>query len=141
MRRLAALSVMVCFALPSVLLAEKPKKKKKADDPRAVVIFADDDREAVRLYFVEKHGRGNCPPGLATTKKNNGCLPPGQAKKRYRVGQTLPPEVIFVEPPVELASKLRPCPAGYRYVVVDGDLVKLVAGTMLVVDAIDGFVQ
>ena len=31
---------------------------------------------------------GNCPPGLA--KKNNGCLPPGQAKKLYNVGQRLP---------------------------------------------------
>ena len=29
--------------------------------------------------------RGNCPPGLA--KKNNGCNPPGQAKKLYGVGQ------------------------------------------------------
>ncbi len=27
----------------------------------------------------------SCPPGLA--KKNNGCLPPGQARKRYNVGQ------------------------------------------------------
>lgn len=27
----------------------------------------------------------SCPPGLA--KKNNGCLPPGQAKKRFNVGQ------------------------------------------------------
>ena len=27
----------------------------------------------------------NCPPGLA--KKHNGCLPPGQARKRYNVGQ------------------------------------------------------
>ncbi len=30
----------------------------------------------------------NCPPGLA--KKHNGCLPPGQAKKLYNVGQRLP---------------------------------------------------
>jgi len=29
--------------------------------------------------------RGSCPPGLA--KKQNGCLPPGQAKKLYNVGQ------------------------------------------------------
>ena len=28
---------------------------------------------------------GGCPPGLA--KKRNGCLPPGQAKKLYNVGQ------------------------------------------------------
>ena len=27
----------------------------------------------------------NCPPGLA--KKNNGCLPPGQARKRFNAGQ------------------------------------------------------
>ena len=27
----------------------------------------------------------SCPPGLA--RKNNGCLPPGQARKRYQVGQ------------------------------------------------------
>jgi hypothetical protein len=31
------------------------------------------------------YGVGGCPPGLA--KKNNGCLPPGQAKKLYKVGQ------------------------------------------------------
>jgi hypothetical protein len=29
-------------------------------------------------------GNRNCPPGLA--KKNNGCLPPGIAKKRFDVG-------------------------------------------------------
>ena len=33
-------------------------------------------------------GGGGCPPGLA--KKNNGCLPPGQAKKLYNVGQRYP---------------------------------------------------
>jgi hypothetical protein len=36
---------------------------------------------------------------------------------------------------------MRPLPAGYRYVMLDGDLVKLAVGTMLVVDAIDGLVQ
>ena len=33
-------------------------------------------------------GQPGCPPGLA--KKNNGCLPPGQAKKLYSMGQRLP---------------------------------------------------
>ncbi len=36
-----------------------------------------------RLYAL--NARGTCPPGLA--KRNNGCLPPGQAKKLYNVGQ------------------------------------------------------
>src|SRR3954470_16539444 len=31
------------------------------------------------------YGVGGCPRGLA--KKHNGCLPPGQAKKLFRVGQ------------------------------------------------------
>jgi hypothetical protein len=47
-------------------------------------------------YGQQDHGRGSqfgygmggCPPGLA--KKNNGCLPPGQAKKRFNVGQRVP---------------------------------------------------
>src|SRR5262245_6070279 len=34
------------------------------------------------------YGVGGCPPGLA--KKNNGCMPPGQAKKLYNVGQRWP---------------------------------------------------
>ena len=37
-----------------------------------------------RVYAF--NAQGGCPPGLA--KKNNGCLPPGQAKKIYNVGQT-----------------------------------------------------
>ena len=34
------------------------------------------------------YGVGGCPPGLA--KKHNGCMPPGQAKKLYNVGQRFP---------------------------------------------------
>ena len=34
------------------------------------------------------YGAGGCPPGLA--KKHNGCLPPGQAKKLYNIGQRFP---------------------------------------------------
>jgi len=36
-----------------------------------------------RLYAL--NSRGTCPPGLA--KKDNGCMPPGQAKRMYREGQ------------------------------------------------------
>ncbi len=140
MRKTAVLALIVSLASPSALLADKPQKKEKGkgNDAKVTVVFADSDRDVARLYFSEKYGRGNCPPGLA--KKNNGCLPPGQATKRYRVGQRLPREVVFVEPPAELAVRLRPA-TGYRYVIVDGDLVKLAIGTMLVVDAIEGLVH
>ena len=34
------------------------------------------------------YGRGGCPPGLA--KKNDGCMPRGQFRKRYSQGQRYP---------------------------------------------------
>lgn len=40
-------------------------------------------RSGHRLYAL--NSRGACPPGLA--KRGNGCMPPGQAKKTYNVGQ------------------------------------------------------
>ena len=80
------------------------------------------------------YGVGGCPPGLA--KKGNGCLPPGQAKRRYIVGQRLPTTVVIQPLPPVLVTRLGPAPRGYEYAVVDGDVVKLAVGTRLVVDAI-----
>ncbi len=47
------------------------------DDDR----FDDEDRDR-NGRFERGDRRNGCPPGLA--KKNNGCLPPGQAKKQRR---------------------------------------------------------
>lgn len=118
---------------------QKGKGKDKGGSAQITVVFGNDDREAARHYFLKKYGRGNCPPGLA--KKNNGCLPPGQAKKRYQVGQRLSPEVVYVDAPADLVVKLQPPPSGHKYAIVDGDLVKLAIGTLLVVDAIDGLIH
>jgi hypothetical protein len=145
MKRLTVAALV--FALASPVLADKPQKPGKSKDKgkgqsqssaqtTVIVQFGDHDREVVRTYYTQKYGRGNCPPGLA--KKNNGCLPPGQAKKRYFIGQPLPREVVYLEPPHDLVVRLSPVPSGYKYVVVDGDLVKLALGSLLVVDAIDG---
>lgn len=103
-------------------------------DRDVVVVFNDRDRDEVRRFWVDSYGRGNCPPGLA--KKHNGCLPPGQAKKRYVVGQRLPATVVIQPLPPVLVTRLGPAPRGYEYAVVDGDVVKLAVGTRLVVDAI-----
>jgi len=35
-----------------------------------------------------RYGANDCPPGLA--KKNNGCLPPGQARRTFAQGQRIP---------------------------------------------------
>ena len=140
MGRLVVLALALSLVGSSVLSAQKPKKQKgKSQETQATVVFVDTQREAARSYFVEQHGRGNCPPGLA--KKNNGCLPPGQAKKRYVVGHSLPRGIVVGELPVELSRRIGPAQAGYRYGIVDGDLIKLAVGTMLVVDAIEGLIR
>jgi Ni/Co efflux regulator RcnB len=148
MRRIAASAVLVAtLALPTLGIAgkaQKGKHKKEKDrqgteDVHITVSFAAREREAVRGYFVETRGRGKCPPGLA--KKHNGCLPPGQAKKRYVVGHRLPERIVVEEIPRELLVRIGPPPRGYRYAIVDGDLVKLAVGTLLVVDAIEGLVN
>ena len=140
MRRLVALVLALSVVGSVALSAQKPKKQKgKSQETQVTVVFIDTQREAARSYFVKQHGRGQCPPGLA--KKNNGCLPPGQAKKRYVIGHPLSHGIVVGELPVELSVRIGTAPAGYRYGIVDGDLVKLAVGTLLVVDAIEGLVR
>jgi len=141
-RSVAGLGLAVLLAGAPHALADKkakPPKGKKAEAAAATVTFTTAQRDAARGWSVEKFGRGNCPPGLA--KKNNGCLPPGQAKKRYTVGQPLPHGVVYGPVPPDLATRIGPPPSGYLYVSLDGDLLKLAVGTLLVVDAIDGLVN
>ena len=140
MRWVIALALALSLVDPMTLLAQKPAKQKgKSQDSQVTVAFTATQREAARSYFVEAHGRGNCPPGLA--KKQNGCLPPGQAKKRYMVGHPLAQGIVVEGLSVELAVRIGTAPPGYRYGILDGDLVKLAAGSMLVVDAIEGLVR
>jgi hypothetical protein len=57
------------------------------------------------------------------------------------VGQAVP-RTLRVEPiPSELRVVIGVPPQGYEYGILDGDLVKLAVGTLLVVDAIDGLVD
>lgn len=148
MKKLTTLTLILALASAGAAFADKPQKNEKGREAKEkdkggkvqlTVTFGDTDRAAARSYFASKYGKNNCPPGLA--KKNNGCLPPGQAKKRYQVGERLSRDVVYVEAPAELIVKLSPAPAGHKYVMVDGDLIKLAVGTLLVVDAIDGLIN
>lgn len=103
------------------------------------LVFASPQRDLARAYFVEHHGHGHCPPGLA--KKHNGCIPPGLAKKRYAVGHRLPSGILLEPLPHDLEIRIGLPPSGYRYGLLDGDLVKLAVGSMLVVDAVQGLVD
>ena len=131
--RFIGIALAVAFAAPAASAKDKNKDKGHKKQPAAVV-FVDADRAAYNRYWVDTYGRGKCPPGLA--KKHNGCLPPGQAKKRYAVGQPLPPVVVVERVPTVLVPRLRTAPPGYEYVWVDGDVLLMETRTRRVADAI-----
>lgn len=153
MTRLAALAIALSLASSLTVSAQKGKKQQdhpQKDKPhdarvnvpnggRANVVFSSPQRDAIRTYYVNAYGRGNCPPGLA--KKNNGCLPPGQAKKRYVVGQPLPAGIRIGDLPNDLIVRIGPQPSGYRYGMVDGDVILISLTTRQVVDIIDAFIR
>ena len=105
------------------------------DGPGIGIGFSAGQRSSYGDWYHDHYG-SSCPPGLA--KKGNGCLPPGQAKKRYSIGYPLPHGVVLGPLPSALAILLGAPPVGYRYGILDGDVVKLAIGTALVVDAIEG---
>jgi len=96
--------------------------------------FEDKHRVVVREYYEEEFRGGRCPPGLA--KKNNGCMPPGQAKK-WQYGRPLPRDVIYYEVPRDVVVRIGVPPSGYKYVRVASDILMIAIGTSMVVDAIE----
>jgi Ni/Co efflux regulator RcnB len=122
------------------------KQDKRSGKTAAVPVtiggyFAESHRAAARGYYQDpgRQPRGKaCPPGLA--KKNNGCMPPGQARK-WAVGQTLPRDVVYYPVPHAVEVRLGIPPAGYRYVRVAADILLIAVGTRMVVDGIQDLVR
>ena len=96
--------------------------------------FSNESRIFIHKYYGDTFRSGRCPPGLA--KKNNGCMPPGQAKK-WMIGRPLPRDVIFYDLPPEVLVQLGPVPSRHRFVRVASDILMIAVGTGMVVDAIE----
>ncbi len=112
---------------------DKAKHEEQSDvgERRAYTRLGDYERGVYRDYYG---GAPDCPPGLA--KKNNGCLPPGIAKKRYEVGRPLGPDVYVRDAPYDLVQRLPYLDDEYGYRIVDGDLAVVELATLVVLDAI-----
>ena len=95
--------------------------------------FGERQHVVVREYYEQEYRGGHCPPGLA--RKNNGCMPPGQAKK-WRKGRPLPRDVVYYDVPPQLVVRLGAPPSGHKYVRVASDILLIAVGTSMVVDAI-----
>jgi hypothetical protein len=146
MRRALALVIpALILGFASTAWADKDKDKGKGkhgqgnQGPVVVqpvrVVVPDRDRTVVYQYYRTEYSAGRCPPGLA--KKGNGCLPPGQAKKLWVVGQPLPPAVIYEPVPPVVVQQLAPVPPGYGYVRVDNDVLLMDMTNRMVADVIN----
>lgn len=96
--------------------------------------FNDGQRVYIQDYFANQYRSGHCPPGLE--KKNNGCMPPGQAKK-WEIGRPLARDVVFYDLPPTVIAQLGPPPSRHRYVRVAQDILLMATETGMIVDAID----
>lgn len=149
--RLIGLLVAGVFAAQGAALAEKPSwagggkpgKKEKAErtDERrqaSPAYFNDELRRVIGNYYGTQQLAGRCPPGLA--KKNNGCQPPGQAKK-WAKGKPLPPGLGYDALPYDLLRHLPPPPPRHRYVQIAGDILLIAVGSSMVIDAVEDIVR
>lgn len=150
--RLAALALSAAFAAGPAL-ADKPewagngKGKGKKHEERVeqhgsatASRFTEQHRRLIAEYYGGQQAQPGrkCPPGLA--KKNNGCLPPGQAKK-WGLGRPLPGDLRYYDLPRDLLMRLPPPPAGHRYVRVAADILLIAVGSSMVIDAVEDLVR
>lgn len=154
---LAAASV--ALSLPGIAAADRPDHAGKRAQPyelrdrgeRVARRDGDDDRRPHRRHADRDDRRqdhrhdkrdddwrrtpaavAHCPPGLA--KKSPSCLPPGQAK-RLRVGSVLDWNRAHLVRRPGLYG-LAGAPDGQRYAIVDGQLLRVDAGTAKVLAVI-----
>ncbi len=113
--------------------SESYSQDKKGDVYNVNIYFNDQQRNVIDNYYRQEYHSGHCPPGLA--KKNNGCMPPGQAKK-WRKGHPLPHDVIYYDLPSAVVVQLGRPPEGHRYIRVASDILLMAVGTGMIVDAI-----
>ena len=117
----------------------KRAEKRRVEDVPVGGYFSDQHRGYAREYYTGRYSKAKaCPPGLA--KKNNGCMPPGQAR-RLVPGQPVPTGVTLYAVPKQVIVQLPPAPYGYRYARVGNDIVLVRSENQLIVDIIVGLLN
>jgi hypothetical protein len=104
--------------------------------------FADPGHGKGNKGHAYAYGGGGCPPGLA--KKNNGCMPPGQAKKLYNRGQRWPGNYGYAwnynQIPYDLRNRYGFDPDD-RYYYGDGYLYQVDPATMLISQVVSAILR
>lgn len=95
-------------------------------------------RTVVKAKTGNRYGANACPPGLAA--KGNGCLPPGQARKLFNVGQRIPTGYDFYTRYQDIPAAYRDqygLTDNYRYIYRDQSVYVVDPTTSLVTRIID----
>jgi len=142
MRKLAMIAATAAMAIAMPALA-KPgqgkgqgptvhgKGKSAAHGPHS-------GHTVVKARSGQRYGANGCPPGLA--KKGNGCLPPGQARKLFNVGQRIPTGYGYYTPYTQIPVAYRDqygLTDNYRYIYRDQSVYVVDPATSLVTRIID----
>jgi hypothetical protein len=103
-----------------------------------------------RSWQGRQQGAWLCPSARrggarrASPKKNNGCLPPGQAKKLYHIGQRFP---LGLRQCLELSTRSlttcarRTVQPDYRYYYGDGYVYQVDPTTMLISQVVSAILR
>ena len=118
---------------------DKKAKGKKAAGASVTVTFTTDQRGAAQGWYVETYGQRQLPARPRQEEQRLPAARPGEEALRGRPAARL--RVSYKPIPAELSVRIGKPPEGYLYVTLDGDLLKLAVGTLLVVDAIDGLLN
>ena len=117
---------------PAVSSSAKSTDKQLADSSQSY--FTTQRTALIRDYYLQSEASGNCPPGLA--KKNNGCQPPGQAKKWHK-GERFPPDLTYYDLPSALLKELGRTPNGQKIIRVGTAVLLIDAATGLIIEAFE----
>jgi hypothetical protein len=136
MKRAAAV-ILTALLFSGTLYADKPehagkgKKEKHNEHKKHKNKFSSNEKAKVNDYY------STLPPGLAKKLKRTGSLPPGWQRK-VSVGQVLPHEYFQYAHPVpdKLYSQLSVGPVGSQVLQIADRIVRIEAGSNMVLDAI-----
>lgn len=91
------------------------------------------DRVAIRGYLAEQWKKNNCSTS-AFSSPSADCPTPGAAKSKYTIGQQL--STNWNPIPYFLFDRVSILPEGYRYVMVDKDVLLVSTANLQVLDAV-----
>lgn len=129
--------VLVALLCTGTLYADKPehaskgKKEKHQKHEKQKKHFSSSEKGKIQNYY------STLPPGLAKKLKRGGQLPPGW-QNRVSVGERIPTEYLSYASavPFKLESQLSAGPVGSKLLQIADRIVRIEAGTNIVLDAI-----